>query len=140
MRYAQLTTATFAVVVAMILAAPPPFAAAQGDLESDWRALVALYNATDGDNWTNKTNWSGDSNTSAPTAEELDLWHGVTMTSGRVSWLNLNGNSLTGEIPSELGGLSKLDQLFVNENKLTGMIPPELRVHDAILLRHNALV
>ena len=125
MRYAQSATAAFAVVVVMILAAPPPFAAAQGDLESDWRALVALYNATDGDNWTNNDNWSA-STTSAPTAEELALWHGVTMTSGRVSALLLTLNSLSGEIPSELGNLANLTWLWLGGNSLSGEIPSEL--------------
>ena len=33
---------------------------------------------------------------------------------------------MTGEIPPELGGLSKLTRLVLHENRLTGAIPPEL--------------
>ena len=33
---------------------------------------------------------------------------------------------MTGEIPSELGGLSNLEVLDLDNNQLTGEIPPEL--------------
>ena len=36
----------------------------------------------------------------------------------------LAGNSLTGEIPSELGDLSNLDHLYLDGNSLTGSIQP----------------
>ena len=41
---------------------------------ADRAALVALYNATDGPNWTHSTNWLSD----APIGE----WHGIDLTSG----------------------------------------------------------
>ena len=101
-------------------------------------ALVALYNATDGPNWVDNTNWLTD----AP----LGAWYGVkTDYAGRVVSLDLSGrwdsetrayhtpwpfrtdpprtrepcqskrtlnlavnNSLTGPIPPELGGLCQL--------------------------------
>ena len=57
--------------------------------DTDRAALVALYNATDGPNWTNSTNWLTD----APLGE----WHGVdTDTRGRVYALRLSDNQLTG--------------------------------------------
>ena len=63
----------------------------------DRSALVELYTATDGANWTNNTNW----NSSAP----LDSWHGVsTDAAGRVTDLSLVSNQLSGSIPSSLGG------------------------------------
>ena len=34
-------------------------------------------------------------------------------------WLSLSGNELTGEIPSELGGLENLERLYLQYNKLT---------------------
>ena len=59
-------------------------------------ALVALYDATGGDNWTNNTNWK--------TAAALSTWRGVTTDSeGRVTQLILEFNGLTGTIPNELG-------------------------------------
>ena len=85
----------------------------------DRAALMALYDATDGNNWTDSTNWGTD--------EPLDHWHGVTTgDAGRVVRLNLHANNLTGPIPPELGTLTNLESLRLYENNLTGPIPPEL--------------
>ena len=55
----------------------------QASLETDREALVALYNAADGPNWSNNTNWLSDE----PSGE----WHGVrTDRSGRVLSLSLH--------------------------------------------------
>ncbi|GAA3591156.1 hypothetical protein Q4Q39_15825 [Flavivirga amylovorans] len=85
---------------------------------SERDALMALYNATDGANWVNNTNW----NTSAPVCD----WHGITVTNGHVTVIYLISNQLTGNIPPELGNLSSLVDLDLNRNQLTGSIPPEL--------------
>ena len=96
--------------------APP---AVSGSVETDREALVALYNATDGPNWTDNYNWLSD----APLGE----WEGVnTNDDGRVTELVLRDNALSGEIPAELGSLSNLTYLFLNANDLSGEIPPEL--------------
>ena len=89
-------------------------------------ALAALYQATDGPNWRNNTNWLSD----AP----LDEWHGVshvvfddsTDSTGSVVILSLNNNQLSGEIPPELGNLAFPQLLFLGGNQLTGEIPAEL--------------
>ena len=87
--------------------------------ESDQEALVALYNATEGPNWDNNTNWLSD--------KPLGEWHGVTTdANGRVTELNLNQNELSGVIPAELGDLTNLENLWLNHNQLTGEIPGEL--------------
>ena len=49
---------------------------------------------------------------------------------------------MTGEIPSELGGLSNLRMLSLDNNRLTGEIPPELgglsnTEQDTSALRHR---
>ena len=87
-------------------------------LSSDRDALVALYNATDGPNWTNSTNWLSD--------KSLGDWHGVTVANGRVTELALGQNQLTGSIPSELGNLTSLQYMSLWENQLTGPIPSQL--------------
>ena len=86
---------------------------------SDREALVALYEATDGPNWTNSENWLTD----APLVE----WHGVRVDrEGRVTRLELDGHGLAGRLPPEIGGLAKLDALYLRTNRLTGPIPAEL--------------
>ena len=96
--------------------APP---AASGSAEMDREALVALYNATDGENWDESDNWLSD----APLGE----WAGInTDDDGRVTVLNLEGNGLSGEVPPELGSLSNLSWLMLNGNGLSGEIPAEL--------------
>ena len=101
----------------------------------DRGALVALYNTTGGENWTNDTNWLS----SAPLAQ----WYGViTDESGRVTELDLFENKLSGVIPAALGSLSSLEHLQLSHNRLSGEIPAELgnlsnlRI---LLLGHNRL-
>ena len=93
-------------------------AVAQGSAASDRAALEALYDATDGPNWTDSTNWKTD----AP----LDQWHGVRMHEGRVWGVNLHENALAGSIPSDLGSLTNIRWLHLSSNALTGPIPGEL--------------
>ena len=52
---------------------------------------LRCYNATDGANWTDKTNWLS--------KKPIGEWHGVTTDSdGRVTRLILSGNNLNGSI------------------------------------------
>ena len=96
--------------------APP---AVSTSAETDREALVALYNATNGENWFESDNWLSD----APPGE----WYGVTTNDdGRVIALVLDDNNLSGEIPAELGSLSNLTDLFLQDNLLSGEIPAEL--------------
>ena len=86
---------------------------------TDRAALVALYNATGGANWTNSTNWL--------TNEALSEWYGVTTDeNGRVTALDLYDNELSGSIPEELGDLTSLQRLSLHRNGLSGEIPAEL--------------
>ena len=96
----------------------------------DRAVLEALYDATDGPNWVDNTNWLTD--------RPLGEWYGVqTDERGRVVRLTLAGtwdsearrwvsHGLTGPIPPELGGLASLEVLYLQSNELTGPIPPEL--------------
>ena len=112
-------TAAFVVLFFFYFTLPLP-AQGQGSVESDRAALVALYDATDGDNWTNNDGWKTD----APLSE----WEGVfTNDAGRVRALHVGGYRLTGELPRELGNLTDLSSLQLNNNPgLTGEIPREL--------------
>ena len=105
-----------------------------GSVETDREALVALYNATDGENWNQSDNWLSD----APLGE----WKGVLTDDRRVVVLYLGDNGLTGEIPPELGSLSNLTALYLDTNALSGEIPPELGSLSNLTdlsLYHNAL-
>ena len=117
---------------------------------TDREALEALYHATEGDNWWNRSGWLS----SLPLGE----WHGVeTDADGRVTHLSLGGNGLRGPIPSGLGQLTGLKELRLDHdpyacylpecpgpplypfayNYLSGEIPAELG--DLVNLEHVSL-
>ena len=88
----------------------------RGTLSTEREALVALYNATDGPNWTTRTSWLSE--------EPIWTWHGVdTDAAGRVTKLALGQNGLKGRIPEALGDLTSLEVLHLYFNDLTGPIP-----------------
>ncbi|MBQ3149147.1 MAG: hypothetical protein IJB87_07295 [Alistipes sp.] len=86
-------------------------------LEKEREALIALYKATDGDNWTNNTNWCSDK----PVSE----WYGVFCTDhdGTVWNISLRHNNLRGNIPECIGDFASLAVLRLNGNQLSGPIP-----------------
>ena len=126
---------------------------------SDQAVLVALYEATDGDHWTNNTHWLSE--------KPLADWFGVTIDeNGRVTgldlrvnglrgaippalgqlhnltYLNLRGNLLSGSIPQSLGQLQNLEKLYLYDNRLSGAIPPalgQLQNLEVLNLRDNQL-
>lgn len=82
------------------------------------QALIDLYNATGGANWTNNKNW----NTNAPVCD----WHGVLVTQGKVTRLTLTNNNLTGALPSSIGNLTNLQYIYLDQNNISGRIPEEI--------------
>ena len=92
-------------------------AQAQVSIE-DSLALVALYDSTDGANWTNNNNWLTDN--------DVRYWYGVDVEDGRVKELFLFNNNLNGTLPSEIGDLTELESLNFNSNQLSGKIPNEI--------------
>ena len=101
-----------------------------GSVATDRAALVALYYATGGDNWTNNTNWLSD--------KPVGAWHGVTtrINDGRVTGLDLSENNLSGRIPAELEGLKLLIELSLHRNQLAGPIPSQLASMDNLQQLH----
>jgi len=82
-------------------------------------ALLALYDATNGAAWTNKTNWGGAAGTEC-------TWFGVTCSDGHVLELQLPNNNLVGPLPAQLGDLGSLRNLILRQNKLSGTLPASL--------------
>jgi hypothetical protein len=64
-------------------------------------ALIALYNALDGENWERNTGWLGDAGT------ECD-WYGVTCVGGLITELYFWSKGLNGVLPPELGNFGSI--------------------------------
>ncbi len=113
----------------------PAMVAAQGTVETDRAALMALYDSTGGDNWRSNANWKSD--------KPLGEWYGITTDeNGRVESINLNGRGLTDFIPPEIGDIVQLKKIDFENNNLTGSIPSEIEnlIHLEILnIRFNEL-
>jgi hypothetical protein len=94
--------------------------------EQEFQALKALYNATDGDNWTNRTGWEN-INTTATQDDVSTDWHGITtITEGHILNIDLGDNNLVGNIPDEISGLAWLTILFLDNNELSGVLSANL--------------
>ena len=96
-------------------------------LSGDAATLAAFYNATDGPNWSDNTNWLTDapiSDWSGVTAS--NIVNGGTVGECVVRRLYISFDRLSGEIPAELANLAHLQYLNLNGNQLSGMIPIEL--------------
>ena len=76
-------------------------------------ALISIHNATNGDNW-NRT-WDLD--------KDPRNWFGISVKNGTVTELNLSGNALKGNFPSNLSSFPKLTKLDLSNNQLSGDVP-----------------
>ncbi len=95
-------------------------------------ALVALYNATGGPNWTDNTDWlQGNS------IADIQTWYGVTVADGDVVAIDLAGNQLSGNLPSELGNLAALEYLNLGGNQITGLPAQIGQLTDLVSLTLN---
>lgn len=95
----------------------------------DWNALKALYESTDGDNWTIRTGWDTQINglNSPPANCNLEELHGVFLGyNDRVKYLYLENNNLYGVIPTGIGDLERAIQVNLSNNQLIGNIPKEI--------------
>jgi hypothetical protein len=84
--------------------------------------LIALYEATDGDQWFYQTNWLDEST-------PICSWYGVTCYDGQgqvstelsigVVELDLSNNNLVRALPAQLYGLPYLQSLILKQNPIT---------------------
>lgn len=96
------------------------------------KALIAFYQSTNGDSWTNNSGWKTaplySDGFSMPGTE--NTWFGVSVTGDNqqknIAEINLPDNNLSGVIQKEIGNLSKLKVLQLISNHLSGNIPSEL--------------
>jgi len=86
--------------------------------QAQCETLVALYDSTDGPNWTdNATN-----NWTLTTTPCTLPWTGVTCIGSNVTQINRNNQNLIGTIP-DLSALTSLRRFNLSINQLTGNIP-----------------
>lgn len=89
-------------------------------------ALIALYNATLGDNWIHKENWRNPQNPQEFNEHGTEsLWYGLTIEMGgqfdRVYQIKLPNNNLNGPL-TDLSAMTSLSQLSLQDNGLTGNV------------------
>ena len=102
--------------------------------ETEREVLMALYDATGGDNWVHRDNWGSD--------EPLDQWYGIWTYNGHVSHIMMSQNNLTGHIPPEVFSLPGMIVFDLDYNYVTGPIPEEIgnaKKLTTLRLQHNQL-
>jgi Leucine-rich repeat (LRR) protein len=87
--------------------------------ESDSLALVALYNSTNGDSWTDNSNW-------LQPDQPISTWHGIRVRNNRVEEIHIYRNNLVGTLPEEMGNLKNLKILELKMNQISGTIPASI--------------
>ena len=112
--------AGLALLPSTTLAMPPDLKVPDPTVNLDRETLEILYHATDGDNWTDNTNWLSN--------KPLHEWYGlrISVEEERLQVIDLDNNNLSGTIPPELQNLHHMYELRLSGNNLTGEIPPEL--------------
>ena len=79
-------------------------------------ALVTLYNATNGQNWSNTWNLN----------KPVSTWYGVKLKNDKVVELNLFNNNLVGSIPESISDIKHLTVLNMAFNSITGLLPKNM--------------
>lgn len=93
-------------------------------------ALIALYNATDGKNWTKVSSTVGERDIRTEywcTDKPVSQWYGVEVGGdGHVMYVRLNNMNLKGTLPEEIGDLVYCQEFIVSNNLLTGSLPSRI--------------
>lgn len=107
--------------------------------QAEREVLIALYEATNGEEWVNNDGWLGNPGTECDWLGVYCL--GVESGAPYVARLFLSDNGLAGNLPEDLVELGRLQTLQLAGNALTGSIPAswaDMRLED-INLQHNKL-
>ena len=121
-RAMQALLSVLAIMFVLLLGAGPEARTAEPTREipdEEYDALVAFYEATNGDEWFDHTDWL--SSTYSPC-----IWSGVVCGEGKprhVVSISLPRNNVTGQLPTALQDLTYLQRLDLEGNVLTGTIP-----------------
>ncbi|MDR0430904.1 MAG: T9SS type A sorting domain-containing protein, partial [Tannerellaceae bacterium] len=83
--------------------------------EAEIAALRAIYQSTNGDEWTYIWNIND--------PYSVGSWHGLSVNEGHVHGIDLKNNNLTGTLPANLGSLPYLNRFDVSNNKISGNLP-----------------
>lgn len=106
----------------------------------DLNALQKIYESTNGVDWLFNFGWEQGSQGS--NCEPCDgTWYGITCENNRVVRIDLQDNNLIGNIPNEVGQLTRLRQLILPNNQLTS-IPIQIRSMqdlDELFLQNNQI-
>ena len=87
--------------------------------QSECEALVSLYNATDGDHWTNTSGWIG-SGDSTPTT--VCDWYNISCSAWHVATISLEQNNLSWTIPNAISSLTHSLYYFnVSQNHISSL-------------------
>ena len=116
----QLLSLGLSALLLLLFYATPAQAQTKGSLpQSEYNALLDLYQSTHGDSWLPDYRW----NLSA----DPETWFGVLIEEGHVVGLSLYNVGLTGTLPPSLfTAFPKLVGLDVSNNRLEGPIPADL--------------
>jgi len=91
-------------------------------------ALIALYNSTNGDGWTDNSGWKSPplhtDGFSMPGTE--GMWFGITVENSHAKKITLFNNNLTGVLPTQIGNLTSVSEFILGMNALSGNIPGEI--------------
>lgn len=87
----------------------------QSRIDLEREVLIALYKATNGDNWTNNTNWCSD--------KPISEWYGIIKNPDKSLLISLNSNNLVGKLPNKMRNLQNLSSLIISDNNIEGNIP-----------------
>jgi len=85
----------------------------------DSLALIAVYDALNGDNWAVSRQWDF--------TQPMDTWYGITLNGdGCVDIVRLDEDDITGTLAPEIGDLSEITAINLAVNNISGLIPASI--------------